>query len=387
MRKVLFSFFTLALFAFIVTASVYAQAQRSSLTMAELKVNQDNIESSTTRSELRLVRYPSAVAPPIAAGSSNIEVARFAVQSTVELITVNKIMVHSRTPMADQYIQNIRFFQDGFQYGEAVQFTTTDGTNYFASIPVMLPVSGDPTHDWVIIADVNLAAIGTISVGLTKIRIDNRYRISIYSLPVYGANHPIFQEPAHVAGTNVRDGGELWLITDVGTRRKYSSDFAFTSYRFNSLNAVAPISIGDLQLPIGPPILPAEGKVYIQSTYPNYKQVYLISGNTGHMFASDTVFLGMGFTFHSAEQADLSLANVGYTLTSPSERHPKGVLINDGGSVHYTTNTGRIGIPSIDVFNSWGLSFADVVTATTGDQNLPMEGVMQARAPGQLTPQ
>lgn len=193
---------------------------------------------------------------------------------------------------------------------------------------------------------------------------------------------------AHSSGTNVRAAdGSLWLITNERTRRQYSSVEAFQSYRFNDINLVIPMRGRDNHLPIGDAILPVEGRVYVQNSPPNQGQVYLMSGNTRHPFNSATIFTALGFNFATISWGDLSLATEGYALTSENERHPKGTLINDGGYMYYTSEYGRIAFPSLDVFFSWGYSFGDVVTATSGDRGLPIETVeMAARIPGQLSP-
>jgi len=289
--------------------------------------------------------------------------------------------------MASQHIRNIRFLQDGVQYGPTVQFVVDRGNNYAVVIPASLPISESPTHVWEIVADVSATAIGTLNIGISKIRVSNIQSMSIHSLPIYGVNHYVEQQPAHVAGTNVQSDDGIWLITDVGTRRRYTSAIAFSSYGFNSGSDIVPMSAGDYQLAVGLPILPAEGRVYAQSVEPNPGQVYLISGNMRHSFASVDVFYAMGFSFSSVAGADLSLANEGWMIMSPNERHPKGTLINVGGEVFYTTEFGKMRIPSLAVFDSWGLSFSNVVLATTGDLGLPTEDVMmQPRLPGQLTP-
>ncbi len=382
MKKVfvlVFVLFASAVFSF----PVSAQEDRT-ITITDLE---SNAKESHLRGELRLVRYPGDIATTVVPGSNNVTIARFAVQSTLDSMSADSITISSQTPLANVLIKNIRFLQDGIQYGPTVQFSIARDSSYSVTIPVSLPVREAPTHVWDIVADIDASATGMLNAGVKKVRVSNGQRVSIYSLPIYGVSHSVLQQPAHPAGTNVQNDEGVWLITDVGTRRKYTSAFAFSTYSFNSVNDILQMSIGDYQLPIGSPILPAEGRVYAQSAQPNQGQVYLMSGDLRHSFASVDVFNAMGFSFSSVVQADLSLANEGWMIVSPNERHPKGALINAGGEVFYTTAFGKMRIPSITVFNSWGLSFSNVVMATSGDLGLPIEDVvMQPRLPGQLTP-
>lgn len=382
MKKVFVLVFVLFASA-VLSFPVSAQDDRT-ITITDLE---SNAEASHPSGELRLVRYPGDIATTVIPGSNNVTIARFAVQSTLDSMTVDSITINSQTPLANALIKNIRFLQDGVQYGPTVQFSITRDGSYSVAIPVSFDVRVVPTHVWDVVADIDAYATGMLNAGIKKIRVGNGQRVSIYSLPIYGVSHSVLQQPAHVAGTNVQNSEGVWLITDVGTRRKYSSAFAFSTYSFNSVNGILQMSDGDYQLPIGPPILPAEGRVYAQSVEPNPGQVYLISGNMRHSFASVDVFYAMGFSFSSVAGADLSLAGEGLMIMSPNERHPKGTLINAGGEVFYTTAFGKMRIPSITVFNSWGLSFSNVVMATSGDLGLPIEDtMMQPRLPGQLTP-
>jgi hypothetical protein len=64
-----------------------------------------------------------------------------------------------------------------------------------------------------------------------------------------------------------------------------------------------------------------------------------------------------------------------------------GVLINQNGTVYLITPSGKMGIPSESVFNSWGYSFAKTVPANAADIAAPMSaGIMPAFALGRLSP-
>lgn len=387
MKKVLGLF--VALFVFVVSGvAVFAQNdEQADRTITAVELKAESVLQNRN-AELRLVRYPGDVPTSVVAGETNFCLTKIAVQSSSDDMLVTSIIIHSNSQNANLYINNIRFLQDGVQYGGSVELSPDNRRGgYSATVRVSLPVSESPTHVWQVVGDVHALAAGVLQVGIFNIQFGNRQKVDVHSLPIYGVNHSVEQQPAHVAGTNVQGEDGVWLITDVGTRRKYSSDFAFRSYSFNSIVRIVPMSVGDSQLPIGLPIMPVEGKVYSQSVQPNQGQVYFMSGNTKHAFLNFDVFQALGFTFSSVVPADVNLATDGYMLTSVNDRHPKGALINDHGQVFYTTEFGKMGIPSIAVFNSWGFSFSNVLPATSGDLGLPIETVMmQARLPGQLTP-
>src|SRR5690349_2329769 len=65
----------------------------------------------------------------------------------------------------------------------------------------------------------------------------------------------------HTAGTNVVSQGTIFMITDDGQRRPYTSAGAFLSYGFNSWSTVQQATSEDLALPIGSFIPPRDGKI------------------------------------------------------------------------------------------------------------------------------
>jgi len=58
-----------------------------------------------------------------------------------------------------------------------------------------------------------------------------------------------------------------------------------------------------------------------------------------------------------------------------------GQLINRNGTVLLVGSTGLYGIPSLAVFNSWGWSFSQVVTANSVEAGMSMVGVVPSRDP------
>jgi hypothetical protein len=188
---------------------------------------------------------------------------------------------------------------------------------------------------------------------------------------------------AHPAGTNVRKSdGTVFMISNENKLRPYSSWVAFTSYGFNSQAAIVDANSGDLALPQGPVIYPADGKVYASTD----GTVYLMTAGRKAGFVSASVFLGLGFSFDQIIFGDLSSVPATDIISDTSSQHRQGVLINKAGTVLLVGSTGVIGIPTIAVFDSWGLSFTDVVPSNSADNALSQTGVLAARIPGQMNP-
>lgn len=125
---------------------------------------------------------------------------------------------------------------------------------------------------------------------------------------------------------------------------------------------------------------------------PSDPLVYLVANGQKRGFVSGSVFTGLGFSFANIQSAPVNTFSdlpTGANLESATERHTAGVLVNSGGTVWKMTATGRMGIPSMEVFNSYGYSFAKVVAANSADTSAANEGVVTARAAcsgGDVTP-
>jgi hypothetical protein len=61
-----------------------------------------------------------------------------------------------------------------------------------------------------------------------------------------------------------------------------------------------------------------------------------------------------------------------------------GTLINKNGTIELVGTNGTIGVPSMDVLNSWGYSLVNVVNANTADKALPQSNILASHVPGQL---
>jgi hypothetical protein len=185
----------------------------------------------------------------------------------------------------------------------------------------------------------------------------------------------------HAAGTNVVSNGTVYFL-DGTTKRPYTSAGAFLSYGFNSWSGVVQASAEDLALPTGSFVPPMDG-----SLINDKGTVYIITNGQRAGVTSAQNFLGMGYSFSNVMDGDTSFMASTALVNSTAVQHPVGTLVNDNGTVFLITASGKMGIPSLSVFNSWGYSFKNVVAANSYDKALPMSsGIMQTRQANQLNP-
>ncbi len=195
---------------------------------------------------------------------------------------------------------------------------------------------------------------------------------------------------AHGAGSVVKSSdGTVWFIDNNGMRSAFTSAGAFQSYGFLSFSQVVDANSDDLALPTGPFIAPRDGSVFCATATKGSDvagECSLITGGMKAAFTSASVFNGLGFSFSRAKYGDSSFLAKTTNIGNTTDAHRPGVLVNNHGTVQLVGTSSLLGIPSIDVFNSWGYSFSDVVPANGADQTISQAGVMTARTPGQLNP-
>lgn len=195
---------------------------------------------------------------------------------------------------------------------------------------------------------------------------------------------------AHSAGSVVKTSdGTVWFITEDNTRRAFTSGGAMLSYGFLSYAQVVDANSDDLALTAGEFIAPRDGSIFCATATKGTDvagECSLITGGMKAAFTSAAVFTGQGFSFANADYGDSSFLSKTTNIDSASAAHRQGVLVNNGGTVQLVGASSLMGIPSTEVFNSWGYSFADVVTANAADTAMTQSGVMCARMAGQLNP-
>ncbi|MHB8871529.1 MAG: beta strand repeat-containing protein [Candidatus Doudnabacteria bacterium] len=186
----------------------------------------------------------------------------------------------------------------------------------------------------------------------------------------------------HSAGTNVVSNGTVYFVNSNGQKQPYTSAGAFLSYGFNTWADVVAASAEDLALPTGSFVPPSDG-----SLINDKGTVYLMVNGMPSGFTTESNFLGLGYSYKNVLAGDVSFLAKGSNIGTTAMSHPVGTLVNDKGTVYLMTASGKMGIPSLSTFNSWGYSFAKVVPANSYDSAIAMSsGIMNARVAGQLNP-
>jgi hypothetical protein len=190
---------------------------------------------------------------------------------------------------------------------------------------------------------------------------------------------------AHSPGTNVISSGTIYMIAN-GQRRAYTSEGAFLSYGFNAWGTVLPASPEDMALPEGSFIPPRDGKIVCSDRSPDKGTCYLITNGKRSAFVSEAVFKKLGFSFGKTLKGDVSFLEKDSDIANDAEAHKPGVLINKNGTIYLVSSNGLMGIPSPEVLNTWGYSFADAVSANSSDSNQSQISVIANRQGAQLSP-
>ncbi len=194
---------------------------------------------------------------------------------------------------------------------------------------------------------------------------------------------------ATAGGVYSTPDGTVWFVTKDMQKRPFTSAGAFLSYGFLNFSQVQPADASVTALPTGSFIAPADGKIFCATETKGSDvagECALITGSQKASFTSAAVFAAQGHSFERAMYGDSSFLSKTSNIDNGSAAHLPGVLVNNGGTVQMVVSGGLWGIPSIEVFNSWGYSFADVVPANSADTAKSQVGVIPARMAGELTP-
>ncbi len=183
--------------------------------------------------------------------------------------------------------------------------------------------------------------------------------------------------------------GTVWFITSDMQRRAFTSGGAFLSYGFLSFSQVMDATSEVTSLTAGAFIPPQDGGIFCATMTKGSDvagECSLVTGGMKAAFTSSAVFTGQGFSFARADYGDSSFLTKTSNIDNAGAAHRAGVLINIDGTVYLVGSTTLMGIPSVSVFESWGYSFADVVTANAADRSMAKGGIMASRTPGHLSP-
>jgi hypothetical protein len=202
-----------------------------------------------------------------------------------------------------------------------------------------------------------------------------------------GPMAPLAHAAVHAAGTNVVSGNTVYFM-DGTSRRPYTSAGAFLSYGFNSWASVVPASAEDMAVTQGAFVAPRDGSLILDQR--DHRTVFLMTNGQTQGFATRAAFDGLGYKMTNVLEGDVSFVGTLAPITTAAMAHPVGTLVldpTDHRTVYLMTTAGRMGIPSIEVFNSWGYSFNLVANGNSYDMAQPMNaGIMPARVAGQLNP-
>jgi hypothetical protein len=183
--------------------------------------------------------------------------------------------------------------------------------------------------------------------------------------------------------------GTVWFITSSMQKRPFTSEGAFMSYGFLSFSQVRDADASVTALPTGSFIAPQDGRIFCATMTKGTDvagECSLVTAGKKAAFTSANVFSGQGYSFSRAYYGDSSFLEKTSNIDNASAQHRPGTLINNNGTVQLVVSGGLWGVPSMDVFNSWGWSFADVVPANSADVLLSQTGVIPARTAGSLVP-
>jgi len=193
----------------------------------------------------------------------------------------------------------------------------------------------------------------------------------------------------HPGGTNVISGQQVYLIPEPvagyctvppsfapcsnPTLRAYPSATVFLSYPKNSWANITQANSDDLALPKSElmPFAPGtlvndNGTIYVMA---DSRRFYADPDSTKHGIPNAATFLSLGYGWSNVIAGDTSFMTAG-EVVSPTGAHLPGTLVNDNGTIYYITQWGKIGITSMDEFNSKGFDLKNVVPANGKDKAL-----------------
>jgi chitodextrinase len=181
----------------------------------------------------------------------------------------------------------------------------------------------------------------------------------------------------HPNGTLVSVSGTIYLISG-GQKQPFRDGEEYKSYGYKFSQAV-PASSGDQALPASSGIVKAmEGTLVLDKA--DGRTVYMVGlSGTKRGFASQQVFMDLGYKFQNLFQINMSDYPAGSPIISSSETHPDGALVLEGQTVWWIRGGQRQGFESIAVFNTYGFSFSKIVPANAADLSLPKGSLVKFR--------
>jgi hypothetical protein len=107
--------------------------------------------------------------------------------------------------------------------------------------------------------------------------------------------------------------------------------------------------------------------------------LYLIEFGKKRPFGSFNVFNDLGFNETNVQDADTSNIAMGAPIISAQQRHTRGTLVSDKGTIYFMGKDVRYPFPLASVFLSWGNKFEMVIAANSFDLAVPIGPVAVAK--------
>jgi hypothetical protein len=175
------------------------------------------------------------------------------------------------------------------------------------------------------------------------------------------------------------DNGTVYLIQN-GQRVGFRNEAEYLSHGYNFGQAVA-ANAQDMALPQAEFVRKAlEGTLVLDAS--DGITVYMIGLNgTKRGFASEAVFLALGYNFANLPLINLSDYPAGDPITNADLPHPEGALVlgSDGVTVWWVLGSMRQGFESEAVFNTYGFDWNKIVPSNSSDMALPEGALVKFR--------
>ncbi|OGE80755.1 MAG: hypothetical protein A3E98_02640 [Candidatus Doudnabacteria bacterium RIFCSPHIGHO2_12_FULL_48_11] len=107
--------------------------------------------------------------------------------------------------------------------------------------------------------------------------------------------------------------------------------------------------------------------------------IYVIEYGKKRPFVSMPVFAEFGYKTKNAILGQTQNLPLGSGIFTGSQRHARGSVVNDKGTIYFLGADLRYAFPSAEVFFSWGHSFAQVVPANEHDLRLPLGPITEMK--------
>ncbi len=196
----------------------------------------------------------------------------------------------------------------------------------------------------------------------TKFRF-NRFIFAAFILSAIFGGLPVKAATAHGIGSTIDLKGTVYFIDYSGTKRPYTSWGAFLSYAFNSSSKIEPGNSADEALTTGSFLPPQDGALINDKG-----TVYIITKGQRAGFSTEQAFTNLGYKFSNVIPGDTSFLSTLPVINNSNQAHPMDSLVLSGGTVYVQTSLGMIAVPSVEVFNSWGYAWKNIVPANAYDQ-------------------